>query len=182
MTSAQERAAALQIASLANNRQWWHEYGDIVADWKVADTRRAVASTPALPWQRLRSVRCRSCPLSVMQLIEGGFGEPLLPAGVAESYGGELLGSGDAGCAVAPGRSQRYPLVGCAVVQLGQRCRSCPRPPGVHPRPRGQRRGVPEPAVGRQGAEQPPLRAIYHLTWLDSTPAPVTQWSGPSPE
>jgi hypothetical protein len=31
--SIQERAAALQIASLASNRQWWHQYGDIVADW-----------------------------------------------------------------------------------------------------------------------------------------------------
>ncbi|MEV0133647.1 helix-turn-helix transcriptional regulator [Dactylosporangium sp. NPDC050688] len=33
VTAVRERAAVLQIASLANNRQWWHQYGDVVADW-----------------------------------------------------------------------------------------------------------------------------------------------------
>lgn len=33
VTDLQERAAVQHIASVASNRQWWHQYGDAVSDW-----------------------------------------------------------------------------------------------------------------------------------------------------
>jgi hypothetical protein len=33
VTEFRERAAIQQIASVASTRQWWHQYGDVVADW-----------------------------------------------------------------------------------------------------------------------------------------------------
>ncbi|MEV4133277.1 DUF5753 domain-containing protein [Dactylosporangium sp. NPDC049742] len=33
VTDPRERAAILHIASVASTRQWWHQYGDVVADW-----------------------------------------------------------------------------------------------------------------------------------------------------
>jgi hypothetical protein len=68
---------------------------------------------------------------------ERGFGE-LLAARVAQGACGQLLGPGDAGRAVAPGRPQRCLLGRFAVVQFGA---------GQGLRPPGQAAGVLLPGV-----------------------------------